>query len=182
MSLVFAAMMLALNSQDDLRHVRTPWVEVQINGFDGAVAYGGGVKFLRYATLDEHFQLDASKPIVWVARRDVRQTPAAGGDRATTTSTVWADSRSCPALGPVLQAVDSLPPIKPYRFEDLNLAEIKPPNPHGSIIMLKRFGESQGRQVEIATTDMTGDVLGGWWDRVTSELKDCWSPVEPAYP
>jgi hypothetical protein len=27
------------------------------------VSYGGGVKFLRYATLDEHFQLDAFRPV-----------------------------------------------------------------------------------------------------------------------
>lgn len=164
----------------DLKHPSTAWFVVSTGGG----GYGGSsslrVVISRRTTTGAHGEVLADPPPAWVLRRETEQTWGMGARAGQTEKTVkWVDGRTCSALAKVMDGIDALPPVKPYRWREIKDAYIGAPPTHSGGWSLSMWGPGMmGETLD----DLSGDTVGAWWVRANKALEPCWRDEEPAYP
>jgi hypothetical protein len=164
----------------DLSHPSTPWFAVSSSGGGPSGSSSIRVVFSRQTTTDVHGEMLADPPPIWIVRRETVQTWTMGQRAGQTERVVkWADGRTCSALTKVLDSIDALPPVKPYRWRDIKDAYFGAPPTHSGGWSLSMWGPGM---MGVTLNDLPGTTVGAWWVRANKTLEPCWRDAEPAYP
>lgn len=164
----------------DLAHPTAPWFAVSSSGGGPAGSNSIRVVFSRRTTVGAIGEVLADPPPIWVVRRETVQTWFIGQRSGQTERIVkWADGRTCSALAKVLDSIDAMPPVKPYRWRDIKDAYIGAPPTHSGGWSLSMWGPGM---MGVTLNDLSGNTVGKWWVRANTALEPCWRDEEPAYP
>lgn len=111
----------------------------------------------------------------WVIRRSFGQM---SGDKGL----VWADSRACPAVKSVLEAMEALPAVR------LHAPGVGPQSQRAPLMdgIAHRFW-NQGARTGAADASVAVEIDGNadspvaeWWSDAIGRLEGCWTEQEPA--
>lgn len=114
----------------------------------------------------------------WVARRQTGRLEEPSGE------TLWADSRSCPALHGALWSLERL------TLPGFGIPGITPPRPNAGVVpvLLPSHGPvvtvwGVGSQVDGAPMDLRVKAVAGplvaWFNRAEADLSSCWTTTQP---
>jgi hypothetical protein len=182
-ALLLADQALPSTVKFDLTHPSAPWFMVSTAGGSPSGSGSLRVMFSRRTTTGANGEVLADPPPIWIVRRETSQTWTMGARAGQTEKTVkWIDGRTCPALPQVMDGLDALPPVKPFRWREIKDAYIGAPPTHSGGWNLTMWGRAGDSPAGATLTDLSGDTVGKWWVRANKTLEPCWRDEEPAYP